>query len=194
MVNYSPSFTALFDACVLYPPSTRDILLELAAHSGLFRAKWTERINDEWIEAVLREREDLEREQLEYARENMNRSVDDVLVTGYQDLIGLLELPDPDDRHVLAAAIVGHVDVIVTTNLDDFPEDELSKYNIEAQHPDEFLVNVYTLDQMKVQQAVRNIFDRLTNPPKTRNEFLEGYENQGLTEFAERLREDNWFP
>ena len=57
----------------------------------------------------------------------------------YESLIPSLDLPDPDDRHVLAAAIVGRCDVIVPQNLKDFPANVLDRYGIDKQHPDEFL-------------------------------------------------------
>lgn len=99
-------FTALSDACVLYPAPLRDLLMHLAL-TDLFRAKWTDQIHDEWIRSVLEQRPDLRREQLERTRQLMNAHVRDCLVTGYEDLIPALSLPDPDDRHVLAAAIRG---------------------------------------------------------------------------------------
>jgi len=72
----------------------------------------------------------------------MDQHATDALVTGYEELIDGLHLPDPDDRHVLAAAIRGRADVIVTCNLKDFPAGALKSYGIEAQHPDEFLLNL----------------------------------------------------
>jgi PIN domain len=72
----------------------------------------------------------------------MNAHVRDCLVTGYEDLIPALDLPDPDDRHVLAAAIRGRADVIVTCNLADFQADQLAHYGIEARHPDDFLLSL----------------------------------------------------
>jgi predicted nucleic acid-binding protein len=73
----------------------------------------------------------------------------DALVTGYQNLSESLVLPDPKDRYVLAAAIVGQADAIVTFNLDDFPEDILRPYAIEAIHPDDFLVCQFDLSPRK---------------------------------------------
>src|SRR3712207_6351193 len=110
--------------------------MELAA-ARLFRAKWTLRIHDEWMRNVLRQRPDLTRLQLERTRDLMNQAVLDCLVEDYEDLIEGLQLPDPDDRHVLAAAIASASDAIVTFNLKDFPAATLHKYNIELQHPDE---------------------------------------------------------
>ena len=126
------TFTALYDACVLYSAALRDLLMRLAL-TDLFRARWTDEIHDEWIRNVLANRPDLKREQLERTRTLMNAHVRDCLVNGYEDLIEGLDLPDPDDRHVLAAAIRTRASVIVTFNLDDFPADYLAKYGVEAQ-------------------------------------------------------------
>ena len=126
------AFTALYDACVLYPAPLRDLLMHLAL-TDLFRAKWTDAIHEEWMRAVLETRPDLTREKLERTRNLMNAHVRDCLVTGYEGLIPGLPLPDPDDRHVLAAAIRGRADVIVTFNLKDFPATTLAPLGIETQ-------------------------------------------------------------
>src|SRR5207244_188431 len=107
------------------------------ALTDLFGVKWTDQIHEEWIRSVLANRPDLTREQLNRTRDLMNRHVRDCLVTGYDGLIPCLTLPDPDDRHVLAAEIRGRADVIVTFNLGDFPAAVLAGYRIDAQHPDE---------------------------------------------------------
>jgi hypothetical protein len=127
------TFVAVFDACVLYPASVRDLLLRLAL-TDLSRARWTDRIHDEWIGGVLKQRQDLSRTQLERTRDLMNQAVPDCLVTAYESLIDGLGLPDPNDRHVLAAAIRCQAGVIVTYNLRHFPEEALAPYGIEAQH------------------------------------------------------------
>jgi predicted nucleic acid-binding protein len=113
-------FTALYDAYVLYPAPLRDFLVRLAA-TGLFRARWTNRIHAEWIGNLLAQRSDLTRERLERTRDLMNEHILDCLVTNYEDLIEAIQLPDEDDRHVVAAAIRGRADVIVTFNRKDFP-------------------------------------------------------------------------
>lgn len=133
-------YTALLDANVLYPAPLRDVLLQLAV-SDLFLARWSEDIHHEWIEALLRVRPDLDRSKLEKTRELMDAHTRDALIYGYERLIPSLTLPDRDDRHVLAAAIIGKCDIIVTYNLKHFPNDILQQFGIEAQHPDDFLSN-----------------------------------------------------
>jgi hypothetical protein len=119
-------FTVVYDACVLYPAPLRDLLTQLAtAVPPLFRAKWTDEIHEEWVGNVLKDRNDLTREQLARTTRLMNESVPDCLVEGYEHLLESVELPDPDDRHVVAAAIHARADAIVTLNLKDFPPDAL---------------------------------------------------------------------
>ena len=112
-------YTALLDANVLYPAPMRDVLMQLAV-TDIFKAKWSEDIHREWIDALMRNEPHRDRETLERTRDLMNHATRDCLVTGYEALIPSLDLPDPDDRHVLAAAIVGRCDVIVTQNLFKF--------------------------------------------------------------------------
>ena len=78
-------FVAVYDACVLYPAPLRDLLMHLAL-SGLYRARWTERIHGEWIGALLRQRPELKREDLEWTRQQMDAAVPDCLVSGYEGL------------------------------------------------------------------------------------------------------------
>ncbi|MCI0620634.1 MAG: PIN domain-containing protein [Acidobacteria bacterium] len=180
-------FTAVYDACVLYPAPLRDLLMYLAL-ADLFRAKWTDAIHNEWIRSVLKERPDLKPEQLERTRDLMNAHVRDCLVTNYEDLIPALTLPDPDDRHVLAAAIRAGADVIVTFNLDDFPADALGKYGIEGQHPDDFIMHLLDLAPNVVCAAAKRQRQSLKKPPKTVSEFLEALERQGLPQTVAALR------
>ena len=86
------SFTVVYDACVLYPAALRDLLVELA-RTGLLRAKWSVRIHTEWINAVIRDRPDLDRARLERAAQLMNLAVLDCLVTGFESLEAPAESP-----------------------------------------------------------------------------------------------------
>ncbi len=139
--------------------------MELAT-AGLFRARWTNEIHDEWIRNVLKNRPDLPPELLERTRISMNRAVMGCLVDGYQPLIGALTLPDADDRHVLAAAIHCSADAIITANLKHFPKAELDKYESEAQHPDDFLHHQFWLDEASLVIAAQRVRKRLKNPRK----------------------------
>ena len=119
----------------------------------------------------------------------MDKHAADALVTGYEDLIPGLQLPDPDDRHVLAAAIRGHADVIVTMNLRDFPSDVIGSLGIEAQHPDEFVLRLLQLAPGSVVAAAQDHRRSLKNPPKTVAEYLSTLERQGLARTVSVLRE-----
>lgn len=118
----------------------------------------------------------------------MDRHAADALVTGYESLIEGLQLPDPDDRHVLAAAIRGRADVIVTMNLKDFPADILTPFGLEAQHPDEFVLHLLHLSPEPVRKAAEHHRQRLKNPPKTLEDYLDTLEAQGLTQAVSVLR------
>lgn len=182
-----PKPTAVYDACVLYSAPLRDLLMRLAMTS-VFQAKWTSDIHEEWINSVLENRPDLKREQLERTRDLMNKNVLDSLVTGYEALIPTLTLPDQDDRHVLAAAIVGRADVIVTFNLKDFPRSALQAHRIEAQHPDDFIWDLLDVSPELVFLAARRQRLALHNPPKTVEEMLRILERQGLTKTVNHFR------
>jgi len=118
----------------------------------------------------------------------MTTSVRDCLVKGYEPLIEAVELPDPDDRHVVAAAVRARAQVIVTFNLDDFPAAALARWDVEAKHPDDFLVDQFHLDALEVHKAVRAVADSRHNPPGTADDVLDGLERQGLPQTAALLR------
>nr|WP_255692675.1 PIN domain-containing protein [Luteimonas sp. XNQY3] len=174
------------DANVLYPAPLRDLLLQLAV-TDLFKAKWTADIHREWIEALLRNEPQRDRAALERTRDLMDRATRDNLVEGYQALIPVLTLPDPDDRHVLAAAIVGRCDVIVTQNLVDFPATALAPFGVDAQHPDAFLVNHLHLAPGVFCASVRKVRARLKNPPYSVDEHLSTLTQLGLVATAAEL-------
>ena len=119
----------------------------------------------------------------------MNANVRDCVVSGYEHLIPDLTLPDPGDRHVLAAAITGSANVIVTFNLRHFPKDILASYGIEAQHPDEFIRHLLDLYEESVVLAVTRQRQSLKNPPKTAAELLDTLEQQGLVQTVANLRQ-----
>ena len=182
------NFSVVYDACVLYPAPLRDLLMHLSL-TVLYRAKWTAEIHEEWMRNVLADRQDLTREQLERTRKLMDTSARDCLVTGYEFLIPSLSLPDENDRHVLAAAIRSQSSVILTFNLKDFPAMELEKYDVEAQHPDEFISDLIDLNAAKVLAAISGHRKSLKNPPKTSKEYLDTLLQQGLPESVSQLRQ-----
>jgi len=98
----------------------------MAQLPGLAQAKWTNQILDEMLDARQKNLPHISAEKAEQLRDRMNRAVRDCLVTGYEPLVGSLELPDPDGKHVLAAAIKAGAQVVVTWNLKDFPQERLA--------------------------------------------------------------------
>lgn len=182
------NFVAVFDACVLYPAQLRDLLMRVAL-SDLFKARWTERIHDEWMRNLAAKRPDITIEQLARTRALMDRAVPDCLVTDYEPFIDQIELPDPNDRHVLAAAIRAQAGVIVTMNLRDFPEQALARYGISVQHPDEFPAHLFDLAPGAVCEAVRSMRLALRNPPKTVRELLDDLLKAGLPSTVALLEE-----
>jgi hypothetical protein len=119
----------------------------------------------------------------------MDQAAPDALVTGYESLIDSLELPDPDDRHVLAAAIRCGASVIVTLNLADFPDHALANFSIEAQHPDDFVLALLETFPELVLEAARTHRASLKNPPKTQEEYLAELKAQGLEKSVSVLRD-----
>jgi predicted nucleic acid-binding protein len=183
-------YIVLYDACVLYPFGLRDILIELAMpHYGLFQAKWTERIESEWLENLINDRNDIDPVKQQRVAQRMRNAVPDCIVNNYEKLEAGLVLPDPNDCHVLAAAIKCKAQAIVTYNLKDFPADVLREFDIEAIHPDVFLINQFDLSDARVLDAIKTIRARLNNPPRTAIEYLGRLAVNGLTAFSQRLSE-----
>jgi predicted nucleic acid-binding protein len=178
---------AFLDASVLYPVSLRNLLMRLTL-AGLYQARWSAHVHEEWIRSVLRDRPDLPPARLQELRAAMDERAEESLVTGYEPLIDSLALPDPDDRHVLAAAIVARADVIVTCNLRDFPHQALGPYQIEAHHPDEFIREMLEWAPFAVAKAVRAQQERPTNPPVAMPDLLALFERLGLTATVLELR------
>jgi len=180
-------YTVLLDANVLYPAPMRDLLLQLAV-TDIFRARWTADIHREWIDALLLNQPHRDQAALERTRDKMDSATRDCLVTGYKSLIPSLQLPDPNDRHVLAAAIVGRCDAIVTQNLRDFPDEALAPHGIEAVHPDAFLHVQVGLEPAIFCTALRKVRARLKNPPYSIDEYLDTLTRQGLVATVSELR------
>lgn len=188
MAGYA-RYTALLDACVLFPIAIADSLMSLAA-AGLFAAKWTRRIEQEWITNLEEFRPDL-KGKLEVRRDGMRDAIPDWEVdeSAWMPLVRDMKLPDLGDRHVLAAAIAGHADCIVTANLRDFPAESVSSYGIEAIHPDRFIINQWDLDPITGMTAFKRMRARWRNPQATPEDFARALERNGLAVTAQRVRE-----
>ena len=182
-------YTAVLDACVLFPPAVADALISLHV-AGLYTARWTDRIDAEWINAAVRAH-DISRKKLESRRDAMRNAVPDWEVPSdiYETLITGRDLPDPDDEHVIAAAFAGHADCIVTSNLKHFPDKVLDLLGLEAIHPDDFIVYQLDLDLYPALAAFKNMRARLRNPAMTAERFIAAIERNQLVSTAVRLRE-----
>jgi predicted nucleic acid-binding protein len=177
----------VLDACVLYPAPLRDLFMNLAV-AGLIHARWTNNIHEEWMRNVLTDRPDLTRAQLERTRDLMNVHAPESLVQDFESLIPTLTLPDPDDRHVLAAAIKASASAVITFNLSDFRETFLRPYRIAAKHPDAFACEVWDTGPEVVREALHQHRLSLHRPPKTAAQYIETLERSNLPRFALRLR------
>lgn len=190
------NFIVVYDTNVLYPQCLRDLLIRLAM-KDLFHAKWSQDILSELTRNLLDDATTkaqktgtaptLDKAKLDRLVKKMNGSVQDCLVTGYRDIEAMLNLPDPDDRHVLAAAIRAGADAIITWNTSDFPAALLSQYDIEAQTPDEFINNLFDLNRDAVIEAVQQQRAPLKNPPYAPQQMLDSYARNRLNSLVKNL-------
>ncbi|WP_447869259.1 PIN domain-containing protein [Pseudomonas putida] len=184
-MKHSP-FTAIYDANVLYPAPLRDFLMNLAL-TGIYRARWSASIHDEWKRNLLLNRPDITPEHLDRTSSLMDAAVPDALVTDYDSLVEGLDLPDRDDRHVLAAAIKCNASVIVTFNLKDLPKAVLGAFDIEPLHPDDFIADLWDLDKAAVLEAAQRQRISLKNPPHNVQQYLGRLLQQKLPETVKLL-------
>jgi len=182
----SARYTAILDANVLYPNLLRDLLLSMAS-AGLYHARWTSQINDEWTRNLVANKPEVA-PKIALLLELVNQAVPDCLVENYASLIDSLVLPDPDDRHVLAAAIAGHADAIVTINLNDFPEEVLAQHGIEAQHPDDFVMNQLELRPFEALEVIKRVRARMRNPARSSADLIQMLEKNALPQTAQYLK------
>ncbi|MGR5392111.1 PIN domain-containing protein [Vibrio crassostreae] len=155
------SYTVILDACVMYPAPLRSYLMYLA-NTGLFRARWTEQIHDEWTRNLLKNRPELNAEQLQRTRQLMNANFPDCLIEGYES--------------------------IITFNLKDFPSCELEPLGLTAIHPDEFLCDMFELDSSACVKAAQQQRASLKRPPMSQDEFLACLQKQRLPSFISHLK------
>ena len=187
MTQLADPRVALLDANVLFPFRKRDILLRFH-HAGLFRARWTERILDEWTLNLLDQKPHLE-SSVRSQRHAMHKHFAEALVTGYEPLIETLGLPDANDRHVLAAAIRCGAQYIITDNLADFPIEVLGPLDIEAIDADGFLSWTFDLYPSESLGVLRILRDAYSNPPFTPSEFVRDLAAKGLPRLAAQTDE-----
>lgn len=181
---HSVRFTCVLDTNVIYPIEIRDLLFWFA-HYDLFTPKWSEHIFDEWREVMKRKGVDEKEAERRVMRANL--AFPDALVTNYSGLIKGLELPDPKDRHVLAAAIKTNANVIVTNNLKDFPTEYLRSFGLAVKGADDFLTDIIDLNPEEAVKAFREMVLNRRNPELDELEVLDILRNRGLKDTANFL-------
>lgn len=191
MKHVADRFVVLLDANVLFPFRKRDVLLRFY-HAGLFRARWSGQILEEWTRNLLEQKPQLENSVRSQQRA-MQEHFPEALVAGHEPLIAALELPDPDDRHVLAAAIQCGAQHIVTDNIADFPADRLAPYDIEAIEADEFVSRTFDLYPAEALAVLRQLREHYRNPPYSPPEFVLDLTAKGLPKLAARVRQHRTF-
>lgn len=177
----------VLDACVLYPAALRDFLLQLV-EAEVFQGHMTATILDECFRSIQRKRPELSQGKLQKTRGAIEDAFSDLLILDYEGFVDGLTLPDPDDRHVLAAAIRGGVPIILTFNLRDFPAGVLAAHGVVAMHPDTFLATCMAESPGTVVAVVQKQADGLKNPPTTLWQLLDRLADQGLVNTVEAIR------
>ncbi len=181
-------FTALLDANVLVPVSLADTVLR-AAERDLYRPLWSVRILDEVRRALHKIHPTAPPSRFETRIAAMNMTFPDSTLTDFDGILPSIELPDPDDRHVVAAAYTGGADLIVTNNLKDFPQDELKRWRLEAVNPDCFLCDMFDLFPQAMLIIIQEQTADMQHPPTDVDELLASLERAGVPEFVHAVRQ-----
>lgn len=179
--------TAICDACVLYPFHQRDILVQ-ASVDGLLRARWTDETHDEWMRNLLANIPAIPPERLYVTRQLMEVALPRARVVGFHQHIDTIVLPDPDDRHVVAAAIQAKASRILTWNLRDFPVGALQKYGMIRLTPDVFLAELFDLAPHLVVASLANARRNLSRSRVSKHGFLGLLKQHKLARLEKRLR------
>ena len=180
-------YAVMLDACVMVPNALCDTMLRLAER-GFYRPLWSQRILDEVKLAILKVHPEIGEARVVARIAAMCGAFEDALVVGWEQTCAGLDLPDPDDRHVLAAAIKGGAQSLVTFNLKDFPDDRLATTDVEVVHPDEFLLDQLDLYPGLALQVLNEQAADLNNPPSDLAGVLNRLERCGVPRFADEVR------
>jgi len=181
---HSVRFKCVLDTNVIYPLWIRDLLFWFA-HVDLYTPKWSNNICDEWID-VMKRKGIPEEEALKRAN-RINEAFPNALVENYSSLIDTLKLPDPKDRHVMAAAIKTNANLIITNNLKDFPDEYLASFGLKAKSADDFLTDIIDLNPEISVLAFRKLVLNKKNPPIDEYEVLDILRKNGLKDTADYL-------
>lgn len=184
--------TILTDANILYRDDLTNLFIHLALNY-IVALKWTDLIHQEWTINLSANRPDLPHSKILRRRDFMNNAMPDATVAGYEHFIPTLsDMPDPNDRHVVAAAILGGAETIVTFNLKDFPSSILNTYNLTASHPNQFLIKLYDADPILTADAVNQARRALKKPRYTWLAYLQALTDAHLPDFAQRLQQHHY--
>ncbi|TZF85615.1 PIN domain-containing protein (plasmid) [Pedobacter sp. BS3] len=181
---HSVRFKAVLDTNVIYPVIIRDLLFWFA-HYDLYTPKWSKQIFIEW-ERVMEEK-GVSKEEIQKRVQIANKAFPDALVNNYDGLLKNLELPDPDDCHILAAAIKINANVIVTNNLKDFPEEYLDSFGLKVKSADDFLTDIIDLNHEQAVTAFKEMVLHKKNPELDEYQVLDMLRKSGLNDTANYL-------
>jgi hypothetical protein len=184
-MGFEPA-VAVLDACILYPFHLRNIIVQ-AATDDLIAARWTDEIHDEWVRSVARAR-DVPLAKAQRLRQFLNETLPEALVTGYERHVATVDLPDLDDRHVVAAGIAARATLIVTWNLRHFPAKELQKFGLRRETPDTLLSDIYDQVPELMIDSLAKARRNLTKTDVSVLDFIKILDRQRLVQFAMRAQ------
>lgn len=182
----SARFTAVIDANVMFPVVVRDYLIWLSVYD-LYSPMWSSKLIDEFTAIFEKKGLDVSQSKIQRQVDLMNRACPDALTLKYENLIDSVELPDENDRHVVAAAIKSNANVIVTYNLKDFPEDYLNSIGLNVVDPDSFIADMIDLSPERCCDAFREMVLKKKKPPYDEPQYIEILKRNGLAQTAFEL-------
>jgi len=155
----------------------------------LIDARWTDEIHDEWIRSLAASVSAIPIEHLQTTRRLMEAALPQAMVAGYERHIPCVKLPDPNDRHVVAAGIAGGASVILTWNLKDFPAAELRRHGLRRQTPEAFLADLHDGAPEMTLASLANARRNLSRTRVSAADFVEIFRGQKLIRLAARVAE-----
>ncbi len=181
---HSVRFTVVLDTNVIYPLAIRDLLFWFA-HYDLYSPKWSNTIFQEWKRVMIRK--GVSELEAEKRIQVANKAFPDAEVLNYEGIIGTLSLPDPNDCHVLAAAIKINADLIVTNNLKDFPSEYIQTFGLAVKTADDFITDIIDLNHDTAIAAFKELVLNKRNPDLTEFQVLNLLRRVGLKDSADYL-------
>jgi hypothetical protein len=172
----------VLDANLLYPFHLRNLLVQFGV-DAIIAPRWTARIHEEWIGHLVASG-GVTHERLLRTRDLMDQVLPEAEVQGWGKRVAGLALPDPDDRHVLAAALASGAGTILTMNLRDFPITALAPHGVTASHPDPFLCKLYDRDPEAMRASAEAAHANLSRSLPDFSAYLDALERQGLSRLA----------